>query len=164
MCGFKEGKLIGPSFGAEIILAKTEYTPTETPMEEDYWMEAAEWAEAKGVDVITSSLGYKIWDEPYVNNSYKYEDYNGRTTLVAIASSRLAHMGVLVCNSIGNYNQTDPPSIANADADSIIAVGAVDYSGKIAIFSSNGPSFDSRIKPDFVGPGVKVMPLLTRYL
>lgn len=156
MCGFKEGKLIGPAFGSEIILAKTEYTPTETPMEEDYWIEAAEWAEAYGVDVITSSLGYKVWDEPFNNNSYKYEDYNGRTTIVAIASSRMAYLGVVVCNSIGNYSQTDPPSIANADADSIIAVGAVDYSGKIASFSSNGPSVDGRIKPDFVGPGVKV--------
>ena len=64
-CGFKEGKLIGPAFGAEIILGKTEYTPTETPMEEDYWIEAAEWAEAKGADVITSSLGYKDWDDPF---------------------------------------------------------------------------------------------------
>ena len=46
--------------------------------------------------------------------------------------------------------------MANGDADSIIAVGAVDYTGKIASFSSNGPSSDGRIKPDFVGPGVKV--------
>ncbi|HEY5122332.1 MAG TPA: S8 family serine peptidase, partial [Ignavibacteria bacterium] len=155
-CGYKEGKLIGPSFGAEIILAKTEYTATETPMEEDFWMEAAEWAEAKGVDVITSSLGYKKWDDPFANNSYVYSDYDGRTTIVSIAASRSAYLGVIVCNSIGNYNQTNEPSIANGDADSIIAVGAVDYNGNIASFSSNGPSSDGRIKPDFVGPGVKV--------
>jgi subtilisin family serine protease len=155
-CGYKEGKLIGPSFGAEIILAKTEYTATETPMEEDFWMEAAEWAEAKGVDVITSSLGYKKWDDPFASNSYVYGDYDGRTTIVSIAASRSAYLGVLVCNSIGNYNQTNEPSIANGDADSIIAVGAVDYNGNIASFSSNGPSSDGRIKPDFVGPGVQV--------
>jgi serine protease AprX len=159
-CGYKEGKLLGPSFGSEIILAKTEYTATETPMEEDYWIEAAEWAEAKGVDVITSSLGYKKWDDPFTKNSYQYNDYDGKTTIVAIAASRSAYLGVLVCNSIGNYQQTPEPSIANGDADSIIAVGAVDYTGKIAPFSSNGPSFDGRIKPDFVGPGVKVLSAL----
>ena len=124
-CGFKNGKLVSPSFGATIILAKTEYTPTETPMEEDYWLEAAEWAESKGVEVVTSSLGYKVFDAPFSKNSYTYEDYDGRTTIVAIASSRMAHLGVVVCISAGNYNQTDPPSIANGDADSVICVGAV---------------------------------------
>ncbi len=155
-CGYKDGKLIGPSFGADILLGKTEYTATETPMEEDFWLEAAEWAEAKGVDVITSSLGYKKWDDPFSKNSYQYSDYDGRTTIVSIAASRSAYLGVLVCNSIGNYQQTTEPSIANGDADSVIAVGAVDFTGKIASFSSNGPSSDGRIKPDFVGPGVRI--------
>lgn len=46
--------------------------------------------------------------------------------------------------------------IAPADADSIVSVGAVSSNGTIAIFSSIGPTFDGRIKPEVVAQGVSV--------
>ncbi|MCE1165713.1 MAG: S8 family serine peptidase [Bacteroidetes bacterium] len=157
MAGFMEGKLIGPAFNAEFLLAKTEYTATETPMEEDFWLEAAEWVESQGADVITSSLVYKTFDNPYVINSYVYNDFDGKTCITSIAGDMAAHLGVVVCNATGNYNQTDPPSLGSAsDGDSVIGVGAVNTNGKIASFSSNGPTSDGRIKPDVVAPGVSV--------
>jgi serine protease AprX len=157
MAGFKEGKLIGPAFNSDIILAKTEYSATETPMEEDFWLEAAEWAEAYGADVITSSLVYKAFDNPYDINSYTYNDFDGNTAITTIAGDMAAHLGIVVCNATGNYNQTDPPSLGSAsDGDSVIGVGAVNTNGKIAGFSSNGPTSDGRIKPDVVAPGVSV--------
>ena len=153
--GFYEGKLIGPAFDADFLLSKTEYDPTETPVEEDYWLEAIEWMEAKGVDVVSSSLIYKPFDLP--NNAYDYKDMNGRTTVIARAASYAVHLGVVVCNSMGNERQTEPPSIVSpADADSLIAVGAVDSLGVITYFSSNGPTSDNRIKPDVVAMGQDV--------
>jgi len=43
-----------------------------------------------------------------------------------------------------------------ADADSVISVGAVNFDGRLAIFSSTGPTNDGRIKPDVVAPGVNI--------
>ncbi|MEO6695398.1 MAG: S8 family serine peptidase, partial [Ignavibacteria bacterium] len=157
MSGYKEGKLIGPAFDSEILLAKTEYVTSETPMEEDFWLEAAEWAEAKGADIITSSLIYKQYDEPYQNNSYGYDDFDGNTAITTIAADRSAYLGIVVCQAMGNYFQTGIPSLGSAaDADSIISVGAITYSGDPASFTSNGPTKDGRIKPDVVAPGVSV--------
>lgn len=157
MSGKYDGKLISPSFDADILLAKTEYVSSETPMEEDFWLEACEWVEIRGVDIITSSLNYKIYDSPYDSNTYKYSDLNGNRAITTIAADRCAYLGIVVCNSIGNYYQTPEPSITTpADGDSVISVGAVNMQGKIAGFSSNGPTVDGRIKPDVVAPGVGV--------
>lgn len=156
LAGFKPGKLIGPAFGSEIILAKTEYVPTETPMEEDFFLEAAEWAEAKGVDVISTSLGYRTFDEPFSKNSYLYEHYTGRIAITTLAAARAVYLGVCFVASAGNNGQTIPPSLGSpGDGDSVISVGAVDLAGEIASFSSNGPTPDGRIKPDVVAPGVR---------
>jgi len=157
MSAYKEGKLIGPAYHSEILLAKTEYVSSETPMEEDFWLEAAEWAEAEGADIITSSLIYKQYDAPYENNSYSYDDYDGNTAVTSIAAKLAARLGIVVCQAMGNYNQTTIPSIGSAaDADSIISVGAITYSGDAATFTSNGPTKDGRTKPDVVAPGVGV--------
>ena len=56
--GFYEGQLIGPAFNADFILAKTENTESETPIEEDNWIAAMEWADSIGVDVTSTSLTY----------------------------------------------------------------------------------------------------------
>ncbi len=58
MAGFDEGSLIGPAFGAEFVLAKTEIISEEIQAEEDNWVAAAEWMDSIGVDIISSSLGY----------------------------------------------------------------------------------------------------------
>jgi hypothetical protein len=157
MCGYKEGKLISPAYDADLLLAKTEYVPTETPMEEDFWLEATEWAEAKGADIITSSLIYKAYDSPYGDNSYAYENFNGKVAITSFAATRAAHLGVVVCQAMGNYFQTTTPSLGSAaDADSIISVGAVAPNGNPASFTSNGPTSDGRTKPDVSAPGVMV--------
>jgi serine protease AprX len=151
--GFYNGKLIGPAFNSEFYLSKTEDDRSETPVEEDYWLEAAEWMEAKGVEVISSSLIYKPYDPP--NNSYEYKDMNGKTSVIVRAAGYAAHLGVVVLNSMGNERQTKIPSVVSpADGDSVISVGAVDSAGRIAFFSSNGPTPDGRTKPDVVALGI----------
>jgi subtilisin family serine protease len=153
--GFMQGQLIGPAFDAEFYLSKTEAGDSETPVEEDYWLEAVEWMEAQGVEVISSSLIYKPFDLP--NNQYYYKDMNGKTTIIVRAAEHAAMLGVVVVNSMGNESQTEPPSIVSPpDGEHVIAVGAVDSAGRIAYFSSNGPTSDGRMKPDVVAMGVDV--------
>ena len=150
---YKEGQLVSPAYNASFILGKTEYVPTETHVEEDYWAAAIEWMESSGVDVVSSSLGYNIFDSGV---NYLYADMNGRTAIVSKAAVLAARRGVVVVNAMGNEGAgMVPPSItAPADADSIISVGAVTASGFLAGFSSNGPTSDGRMKPDVSAHGV----------
>jgi subtilisin family serine protease len=153
--GYYPGELIGPAFDVEFYLNKTEVGASETPVEEDYWLEAIEWMESQGVEVVSSSLIYKPFDLP--NNQYYYEDMDGKTTIIVRAAEHAAGLGVVVLNSMGNESQTEPPSIVSPpDGANVIAVGAVDSAGHIAYFSSNGPTYDGRMKPDVVAMGVDV--------
>lgn len=153
--GYAPGELIGPAFDVSFYLSKTENDASETPVEEDYWLEALEWMEGQGAEVISSSLIYKPFDLP--NNVYTYSDMNGKTTIIVRAAEFAAKLGVVVCNSMGNESQTEPPSIVSPpDGEHVISVGAVDSAGYIAYFSSNGPTYDGRMKPDVVAMGIDV--------
>jgi subtilisin family serine protease len=153
--GFFEGQLIGPAFDVDFYLSKTEAGASETPVEEDFWLESVEWMESQGVEVISCSLIYKPFDLP--NNQYTYKDMNGKTTVIVRAAELASKLGVVVVNSMGNERQTDPPSIVSPpDGEHVIAVGAVDSAGRIANFSSNGPTSDGRMKPEVVAMGVDV--------
>ena len=62
--------------------------------------------------------------------------------------------GVLIVTAVGNEGIFgDTTLIAPSDADSIIAVGAVDRDGVRAYFSSRGPTADGRIKPELMALG-----------
>lgn len=156
--GYKPGDLIGAAFDAEFLLAKTEYDSTEFQTEEDYWTAGIEWLEGTGADIVSSSLGYDLFDD---GTGYFWEsgDFNGRTSITARAAVRAARLGVVVCTSMGNEYNGDGVTgtmTTPADADSIISVGAVQFNGRLAIFSSTGPTNDGRFKPDLVAPGVNV--------
>jgi len=154
--GFKEGQLIGPAYGANFILAKTENTDSETPVEEDNWIAGLEWADSIGVDVTSTSLGYIGYDPPYTG--YTWEDMDGNTALITIAGDLAVGKGIVVVNSAGNegFNSSHNTLGAPADGDSIIAAGSVTSSGVRSSFSSVGPSVDGRIKPDLMAMGSNV--------
>ncbi len=145
--GFVEDTLIGGAYGAEFALAKTEIREDEIQIEEDYWVAGVEWADSLGADIVSSSLGYNDW--------YTYEDMNGDSALCTQAADLAVSKGIVVINAAGNERRTRwHYIIAPADGDSVIAVGAVDLEGKIASFSSVGPTYDGRIKPDVTALGV----------
>ncbi|MFH1279761.1 MAG: S8 family serine peptidase [Candidatus Eisenbacteria bacterium] len=147
IAGYDPGALIGPAYNAEFLLGKTEDTSQEEPIEEDWWVEGIEWADAMGADIVSSSLGYKDW--------YTYEDMDGNTATTTIAADLAAGNGILVCTSAGNEGEGSwDYIIAPADADSIIATGAVWDDTTLVYFSSRGPTYDGRIKPDLVAQGV----------
>jgi subtilisin family serine protease len=156
--GYAPGKLIGPAFKATYILARTENDSSETPIEEDNWVAAIEWAESLGVQVTSTSLGYLEYDAPYA--SWTWQDMNGHTTVISRAATMAARKGIVVVNAAGNEysNANHNTLIAPADADSIITAGAVNPDGTRAGFSSVGPTTDNppRIKPDVMAQGVAV--------
>ena len=76
------------------------------------------------------------------------------SALISRSASLLAHKGIVLCNSAGNSGMNSWKKIGvPADADNILTVGAVSSEGKIAPFSSVGPSQDLRVKPDVVAMG-----------
>jgi serine protease AprX len=154
--GYAPGQLIGPAYRAAFILAVTEDVRSETPIEEDNWAAAAEWAEALGADVISSSLGYLDFDLPYT--SYTAQDMNGETAVTTRAAALAAERGVVVVNSAGNQGLDPNQNTLGAPADGarVVSVGAVTRTGVRAQFSSVGPTADGRIKPDVAAMGVSV--------
>jgi subtilisin family serine protease len=138
----------GPAYGASFVLCKTEDVRSETEVEEDNWEAAVEWVDSIGVDVISSSLGYTDW--------HVASDYDGNTAVVTIAADYAASVGIVVCNSAGNDGSGSATINTPSDADSILSIGAVYASGHIVGFSSRGPTYDGRTKPEVCARGVDV--------
>ncbi len=151
--GFDEGQLIGPAFAADFILTKTENTDSETPIEEDNWIAALEWADSIGVDITSTSLSYLDYDPPYT--SYTWEDMDGNTALITKAADLAVGLGIFVVNAASNsgYNANHNTLGAPADGDSVVTIGSVTSSGTRSGFSSVGPTVDGRIKPDLMAMG-----------
>lgn len=152
MAASQTGVFVGTAPKATYRLYLTEESITENPIEEVNWLLAAERADSAGVDVISSSLGYDTFDIAYA--SYTYADLNGRTAISSRAATIAARVGMLVVAAVGNYGRrTGPSLLAPSDADSVLAVGAVDSLRNYAGFSSKGPSADNRTKPNLAAQG-----------
>jgi hypothetical protein len=146
------GQIVGTAPKASYWLIRTEDANSENIIEEDNWVAGAEFADSIGADIINSSLGYTVFDAPFMNHSYN--DMNGKTARASLGAAIAARKGIIVVNSAGNSGSTPWQYIgAPADADSILAVGAVDINGNYAVFSSVGPSYDKRVKPDVAALG-----------
>ena len=112
-----------------------------------------EWAvenkDTYNIRVINLSLGASVID-------------NDGTSPVAIAVDRAVLAGIVVCVAAGNDGPA-PGSISTpGDAHLAITVGAAFDSGEgtkgaVALFSSQGPTDDGRVKPDITAPGVDIM-------
>jgi serine protease AprX len=144
--GYEPGDHVAPAFGASAILAKTEDVASEVPIEEDHWVAGMEWVESQGADIVSSSLGYLDW--------YEWADMDGQTAVTTIAADLAVARGLVIVNSAGNERGTSwNHIIAPADGFDVITVGAVTSSGDYTYFSSPGPSYDGRIKPDIAALG-----------
>lgn len=147
IAGNYPNKFIGTAPKAQFILLRSEESSSEYSIEEDNWIAAAEFADSLGTDVINTSLGYSEFDDPEQN--YTYADMNGNTAKITIGADIAAKKGILVVVSAGNSGNDPWQYIsAPADGDSVLTVGAIDRDGNYVSFSSTGPTYDNRIKPD----------------
>lgn len=145
-----DGLPLGLAPQAEYLLARTEALHRESFGEEEAWLAAAEWADRLGADIINSSLGY-------TDTRYFREQMNGRTSLVARAANMAARKGILVVCAAGNDGDDDRWRLIGtpADADSVLAVGALDPDTWLTTeFSSCGPAVGGRLKPNLTAFGV----------
>jgi serine protease AprX len=142
----------GGVYKANYFLYQTEDVASEYRIEEYNWLFAAEHADSAGVQVINSSLGYNQFDDSSMD--YTYQDFNGKTSVVARAARKAFERGINVVNSVGNEGDNSWKYLLTpADADGVLATGAVDNTGTRTSFSSIGPSSDGRIKPDVAAMG-----------
>jgi serine protease AprX len=152
MTGNLPGQYLGVAPHASFWLIQTEYVPTEYLVETDFWVRGIEFADSVGVDVINSSLGYTEFDDATMN--FTYADMNGTVSRASRAARMASQKGIVVCASAGNDGAKPWKYIGSpADADGILTVGAVNSAGTISSFSSFGPTFDNRIKPEVCATG-----------
>jgi serine protease AprX len=152
MAAYVPGTAVASAYAARFVLAKTEVLPTETPIEEDYYVAGLEFIEAQGADLATSSLGYIDWYTP--------EMLDGVTAVTTRAVNIATSHGLVCLTAAGNEGHDANPAthtiIAPADAFDVITCGAADSAGVIAGFSSDGPTADGRLKPEVLARGVAV--------
>jgi hypothetical protein len=129
--------------------------PDDTIIEEDHLAEAIIRAADHGANVISISLGFRWVDRGNDTAMYPWSAFDGRTIVGSRAATEAARRGVVVVVAAGNEGASvGAESIGSpADADSILTVGSVDISNALSWFSSWGPTYDGRIKPDVVAYG-----------
>lgn len=147
------GTFVGTAPKTAFYLYRTEEAATEYPIEEQNWAAGAERADSLGVDICSVSLGYSTFDNAAYNHTYA--DMDGNTTIIAKAADIAAKKGMLIVVAAGNEGSGAWHYIISpADADSVMAIGAVNTSGVVGGFSSYGPSSDGQIKPSVAAVGV----------
>lgn len=151
MGGYVENQLVGTAPDASYMLFRTEDGATETPVEESYWVEAAERADSLGIDLINTSLGYSTFDNP--NYNYTPSEMDGNTAFISKGANIATEKGMLVVNSAGNSGSSSWGVVtAPADAN-VYTVGAVDSNGTYVSFSSCGSNAQGAVKPDGMAMG-----------
>lgn len=153
--GISTNGIVGVAPSATFALAKTEDVSSETPLEEDNFVAALEWLEALGVDITNTSLGYTTFDPPYFPHGD--HDLDGKTAFASRGLNEASRLGVISIVSAGNDFRTFRRVGVPGEAESAIAVGALDTSGVVAPFSSQGTGDPDRVKPDIAAPGVAIV-------
>lgn len=149
----KPNVMTGTAPEASYWLLRSEDERSEQPVEQDYWAAAVEFADSVGVDVLNTSLGYYVYDDPAQN--LRLRDLDGQHQLMSRQASRIADKGMVLVCSAGNAGMESWKKITTpGDADNVLTVGAIDKHGVLAPFSSIGNTQDGRIKPDVVAVGL----------
>jgi serine protease AprX len=152
LAGYRSGQYVGAAHEASYLLCVTEDVRSEYRIEEYNWLLAAEYADSMGVDIINASVGYYDFDDSGMN--YRYDQLDGKTTVITRAANMAAAKGILVVCSNGNEGNSPWKYLsAPADAASVLAIGAVGPDLNRSAFSSFGPTADGRIKPDLSALG-----------
>ena len=155
MAANTNGELVGTAPDASYALIHTEWVGSEELVEEDFWANGAEIADSLGADVINSSLGYRTFPD-FPQNDVTYADMDGVNSIASRCATILGQKGVIVCVAAGNDGNNEIYHIGRpADAFDVLAVGACASDSIIADFSSRGPSYDGRVKPDITSQGVQ---------
>lgn len=148
----RPGSMIGTAPEADFYLFKTEVNGEEFPVEEDYWVAALEYADSLGVDIVSTSLGYSVFDDPEMNHTWA--ELDGYTVPASRAASMAASKGMVLFHAAGNEgNKAWQKATVPSDAKNMLTVGSVNRDSVWSAFSSWGYIADGRIKPDIMAVG-----------
>lgn len=146
--------------GARWILHRTEVEAFERA-DEDTWLgEAIDRAVDSGASIVSVSLGYRWYFTD--GTAFPWNSMDGLTRRSSQAVNRAAARGTLVVVAMGNDgdslqgSQGTPTLGAPADAPGALSVGALNDGGDACYFSSLGPSYDGRQKPELSAFGCPV--------
>ncbi|HKK80932.1 MAG TPA: S8 family serine peptidase [Prolixibacteraceae bacterium] len=152
MAANQTGSFVGTAPDASYWLLRTEDAPSEYPVEEDYWIIAAEFADSVGCDVLNTSLGYTIFDDNQFNHTYS--QFDGNTLRISKAANLAVDKGMVVVCSAGNSGNDNWRYIsAPSEAEDVLSVGAVNANRDTVRFSSAGFAGASVPKPDIAAMG-----------
>ncbi|MCD7974142.1 MAG: S8 family peptidase [Candidatus Azobacteroides sp.] len=146
-------KMVGTAPEASFWLLRSETTEYEFPIEEDFWVAAVEFADSVGANIVTSSLGYSLFNTP--TESYLTSQLDGKTAFITQGANIGTKKGLLICSSAGNEGDKDWRYVSfPSDSEPVMTIGSVNRERTAALSSSRGPTADGRIKPDVMGMGV----------
>jgi len=155
MAANKPGYYVGTAPEANYWLLRSEDESSEYPVEEDYWVNAIEYADSVGVDIVNSSLSYTTGY--YIPSSrYTFQQMDGKTAFATRGANLAVNKGIFIVNCAGNEQSwVGTP----ADSPGVLTMGSVNSQLNIDVFSSWGITVDGRMKPDAVarGGGVNVI-------
>ena len=142
----------GAANKATFYAIRSEEVSTESPKEADNWIAAVELCDSLGVWIVTTSLGYSVFDNSEWD--YEYEHLDGKTYRASRAANIAAEKGLLLFTAAGNSRDNAWPWVnVPGDADGCVTVGAVKPDSVVTYFSSMGPLPEDRIKPDVCAQG-----------
>ena len=151
MAAFLPNEFVGTGPKASYYLIHTEDGDSENIVEEYNWVSGMEHADSLGADVTSTSLGYIDFDLAQWN--HPFEHFDGHTAPMTIGAEIAASRGIICAVAAGNEGAGTCTLGIPADAEHILTVGAVNESGTRASFSSMGPTYDGRVKPDVMALG-----------
>ena len=151
MAAYVPNTMVGTAPKASYYLIHTEDYEQENIVEEYNWVSGAEYADSLGVDVCSTSLNYFDFDMSQWN--HPFEHYDGHTAPMTIGAEIAASRGMICVNSAGNNGSGTCTIGIPGDAEHILTIGAVNAEGQRASFSSVGPTYDGRVKPDVMAMG-----------
>jgi serine protease AprX len=148
IAGYVPDTFVGAAPEAQYALYITEYAGAEQEVELDNMLTATERADSIGADIVTESLGYNLYSNPFFY-PFVYADIDGKSSIAAKAANIAATKGMIFVASAGNeggvgWNYVLTPG----DADSAITVGSVSEFRVVAGNSGYGPNASGRRKPD----------------
>jgi hypothetical protein len=153
IAGYQPGGVVGVAPGVDLLVVRSELFKVrsgryyEYNMEEDTYIEALEWAERMGADIVSTSLGYRGW--------YGDDQFDGRTAPISVAADRATRRGMVLVTAMGNRDTTVYPwpsayITAPGDAEGVITAGGVEKNYLPWRGTGTGPTSDGRVKPDLV--------------
>ena len=143
----------GTATDARYFIIRSEYAATETQLEEDMWVFAAEMADSIGADLINSSLGYHSFDNPATDHTWAQLGQN--EVQVSRGAAIAARKGMLLCISAGNDRDQQWQKIGfPGDVAEVFTVGAVMADSVPSSFSSAGWTTPN-VKPDVACRGTR---------